>query len=427
MKKLLLYSLLVGAGLSMNSCLFSEDDVFEQSSAERLNASVVEMKELLLSAENGWKLEYRYGSGGNEGGVNLFMKFDANEVVMASDFATASYQPGETCSSLYTVQSYNGTELSFDAYNEILHSFCTPNGYNDPGYEGDYEFVVRSTSENEIHLTGKKHDVDMVMTKLDASMNWATYLSAAAQVSDDSDYSSFNMMIGGQSVSSVRRDGHALVLFTTGSDGSVSQSYYPFICTDKGIRMMEPLAIKNVTMQDFTWDNTTNTFTCTNEGVDAKLVFERPAGYDKYIGLYEVQAGSTKMTLRLEKKKDGKSYQTSVTYNLNSGGQWTMAVELYYDTDRNDISVDGQVVGVYEGAQVGLYPGIMTSGRFYSTLETRFEGTTTQDDQNRLQISFINNPYFQEGYNDWLFIYQANGGYKLMDGWENPVFTRIGD
>lgn len=422
MKKLLLYSLLVGASLSMNSCLFSEDDVFDQSSAERLNASVVEMKELLLSAENGWKLEYRYGSGGSEGAANLFMKFDANEVVMASDFATASYQPGETCSSLYTVQSYNGTELSFDAYNEILHSFCTPNGYNDPGYEGDYEFVVRSTSENEIHLTGKKHDVDMVMTRLDASMDWATYLSAAAQISDDSDYSSFNLMIGGQSVGSVGRDGHALVLSATGSDGSVSQSYYPFICTDKGIHMMEPLTMENVTMQDFTWDNTTNTFTCTNEGIDAKLVFERPAGYDKYLGEYQVQAGTSQFTLRLEKKKDGKSYQAEV--NTAKG---KITVEFYYDTDRNDISADGQVVGVYEGAQVGLYPGIMASGNFYSTLDTRFEGTTTQDDQNRLQISFINNPYSQEGCYDWLFIYQANGGYNLMAGWENPVFTRIGD
>lgn len=427
MKKLLLYGLLIGTSLSMGSCLFSEDDLFEESSAERLNASVVEMKELLLSAENGWKLEYRYGSGGIEGAANIFMKFNANDVVMASDFATSSYTPGETCTSMYTVQSYNGTELSFDSYNEILHSFCTPNSYTDPGYQGDYEFIVRSMSENEIHLTGKKGDVDMVMTKLDTSLDWTTYLASAAQISEDSDYSSFNLMVGGQNVTGISRVGHAFVLSTTGSDGSVSQSYYPFICTDNGVHMIEPLTVEGVVMQDFTWDNSTNTFTCINEGVDAKLVFERPAGYDKYLGEYQVQSGSSTMQLRLEKKKDGRSYQTTLTYNLNGGGQWSMTVEFYYDTERDDISADGQVVGVYEGAQVGLYPGIRATGNFYATLDTTFEGTTTVDDQGRLQITFINNPYVQLGCYDWLFIYQTSSGYSLMAGWTNPVFTRIGD
>ena len=64
MKKLILYSLLACMTFSMQSCLFSEEDLFEQSSADRENASVLELKSLLTSSTNGWKLEYRYGSEG---------------------------------------------------------------------------------------------------------------------------------------------------------------------------------------------------------------------------------------------------------------------------------------------------------------------------------------------------------------------------
>ena len=220
------------------------------------------------------------------------------------------------------LREYNGTELSFDSYNEILHAFCTPNGYGDPGYQGDYEFMIRSISDNEIHLTGKKGDVDMVMTRLDASVSWTDYLSAAAQVSSDSDYSAFQLVVGGQNVMGVGRVGHMFVLSETGSDGSVLESYYPFACT----------------MQDFTWDNSTNTFTCINEGVDAKLVFERPAGYDKYLGLYQVQSGSKQFKLRIDKKKDGRSYQTTISFTNGK----SITVEFYYDTDREDISADSR-------------------------------------------------------------------------------------
>lgn len=101
-----------------------------------------------------------------------------------------------------------------------------------------------------------------------------------------------------------------------------------------------------------------------------------------------------------------------------------MTVEFYYDVDRDDISASGQVVGYMDGAAVGLYPGL-SSGTFYSTLETVFEGTTTTEN-GRMMITFKNNPYDQLGANDWLFIYNS-GGYRLLDAWEDPVFVKISD
>lgn len=425
MKKLILYSLLACATVSMQSCLFSEEDLFEQSSADRENASVLELKSLLTSAPNGWKLEYRYGSEGMGGAANLFFKFDANEVTIASDYATSSYTPGQTATSLYTVQSYNGTEISFDSYNEILHAFCEPNGYNDPGLMGDYEFIVRSTSENEIRLTGKKHGVEMVMTRLDDTLDWTTYLAAAAQISEDSDYNLFNLMQGDQKVASVMREGRAFLLGSVDENGTSSYAYYPFVCTENGVKTVEPMVCNGISMQNFTWDNATSTFTCTDEGSNVKLVFERPANYEKYLGTYHVQSGSSSFSLTLEVKKDGKSYQATKTYYLSGGGTWTMNVEFYYDIERDDISANGQVVGYMDGAAVGLYPGLRSGGNFYSTLETVFEGTTTEQD-GQMTITFKNNPYSQLEMNDWLFIYNS-GGYRMMTAWENPVFTKVSD
>lgn len=74
---------------------------------------------------------------------------------MASEVATPNYEVGEYSTSLFKVNSFQGTELSFDSHNELIHIFCEPNGYNDPGYAGDYEFIFRSLSKDKIVLTGK--------------------------------------------------------------------------------------------------------------------------------------------------------------------------------------------------------------------------------------------------------------------------------
>lgn len=147
MRKIKIYGLLTCVCLMMQSCLFNEDDIFDESSAQRAIASVNECQEILKGAANGWLLEYYTGEDGEYGGFNVLARFDGNNVIMAADFATDNYEIGEESTSLYKVESYQGTELSFDSYNELIHEFCEPSGYNSPGYAGDYEFVFRSVSK----------------------------------------------------------------------------------------------------------------------------------------------------------------------------------------------------------------------------------------------------------------------------------------
>lgn len=397
MKKLLLYGFLVAASLSVESCLFSEDDLFEQSSAERLNSSIIELKELLLSAENGWKLEYRYGSGGVEGVANIFMKFSANEVELASDFATSSYAPGETCTSMYTVKSYNGTELSFDSYNEILHAFCTPNGYGDPGYQGDYEFMIRSISDNEIHLTGKKGDVDMVMTKLASSLDWATYLQAAAKVSEESDLPFFNVIVAGQNVGRLARTyiDRSFTLSTQNQEGSVVTEYYPFICTDTGIELLEPLTYQGITLQKFTWNKADYTLTCMDEGVDVKLVYTRPENFTKYIGKYLFTGTGGALDgniMPLELYKEGRTLSLSYTLNYTSGAKGNFRILFSYDVTTDRLYIDGKnSPGDFNGDAMSLLLGFPAGDGYYSyftTQDFQMQSINEVDENNNMKISF---------------------------------------
>ena len=182
MRKIKIYGLLTCVCLMMQSCLFNEDDIFDESSAQRAIASVNECQEILKGAANGWLLEYYTGEDGEYGGFNVLARFDGNNVIMAADFATDNYEIGEESTSLYKVESYQGTELSFDSYNELIHEFCEPSGYNSPGYAGDYEFVFRSVSKEKIVLTGKKHGVTLIMTPLPAETNWQEKLTNIANV-----------------------------------------------------------------------------------------------------------------------------------------------------------------------------------------------------------------------------------------------------
>ena len=61
MRKIKIYGLLTCVCLMMQSCLFNEDDIFDESSAQRAIASVNECQEILKGAANGWLLEYYTG------------------------------------------------------------------------------------------------------------------------------------------------------------------------------------------------------------------------------------------------------------------------------------------------------------------------------------------------------------------------------
>ena len=407
MKSIKIYGLLGCLCLMMQSCLFSEKDVFDESSAQRAIASVNEYKEVLESAENGWALKYYTGEGAEYGGYNIYAKFEGEYVTLASEIATSSYDAGESVTSMYKVSSLQGTQLSLDSYNEIIHEFCEPNGYNDPGYAGDYEFIFRSASKEKIVLTGKKHGNTLVMTPIPADLDWKTELTKIAILAEDAAYSTFNLVINGKEVTKVGRSEHAFTIAETDNMGQTTVKSYPFIYTSEGAEMYEPLIVDGVEMSHFSWDSESATYTCTDEGVDAKIVFFCPEGYPKYVGNYILQMDGGAIRCSLEEKRKGSTY----SLNMSLG---TTPIELVFDYNQDTDCI----VGKYRGFDLYFYPGYGTS--LYPYAGVGFTGKVTTENPMTITFTYNNN---NPSVNTILFIY-VDGGYRLVGSIVNPVLIK---
>lgn len=383
MKEIKIYGLLACLCLLMQSCLFSEEDVFDQSSAQRAMASVNECQEVLQSASNGWLLQYYPGQKGEAGGYTLIAKFDGKKVEMVSELPTAGYDVGEINTSLYKVEAFQGTELSFDSYNEMIHMFCEPNSFKDPGYQGDYEFIFRSVSKEKIELTGKKHGVLMTMTPMPEDVSWQTYLSGITQTKDATPYLTYKLMIGGTEIVKMLRDEHALTTTRTDDNGQITTTYYPFIYTAEGIRMFEPMEVNGVSMTEFRWDEQNRTFICTDEGVDAAVEFYCPAEYPKYIGNYLMAFGDDVIPATISQKVEGASYTLK--------GLPLFDLELTYNYNTDCFDVLFQYLGIYQNRYIYLCPWDAKEGFLTWETGSGLSGVIISSESQPLTIAFEDN------------------------------------
>lgn len=383
MKNLRIYGLLACMCLLIQSCLFSESDVFDSSSAQRAIASVNECQKILQSAPNGWLLEYYPGQKAESGGYSLIAKFNGEKVEMVSEVATLNYEVGEACTSLYKVSSFQGTELSFDSYNELIHMFCEPNSYTDPGYEGDYEFIFRSISEDKIVLTGKKHGVTLTMTPMPKNESWDTYLNGIVAVKNAAPYLTYKLKVGGTEVVKMLRSEHALTTTKVDDRGQETTTYYPFLYTSEGIRMLEPIELNGVAMSEFRWDNDKRSFICTNKGVDAAVEFYSPDNYPKYIGNYLMAYGSKVIAVTINQKIEGASY------TLHGFPSFDIELTYNYRTDCFDVLF--QYLGMSGGSYIYLCPWDSAAGYFTWQNGSGLSGEIVSTSEQPLTIAFVDN------------------------------------
>lgn len=95
----------------LTSCLFDEEDLFDKSASERIEAAKQEAKTVLESAENGWHVRYFPSPTQEFGGYNLFFKFSEGSVTVASEIES---NPSITETSLYSLGEDLGVTLNFD-------------------------------------------------------------------------------------------------------------------------------------------------------------------------------------------------------------------------------------------------------------------------------------------------------------------------
>lgn len=184
----------------LTSCLFDEEDLFDQSASERIEAAKQEAKTILESAENGWHVRYFPSPTLEFGGYNLFFKFSDGKVTVASEIER---DPSTTETSLYSLGEDLGVTLNFDTKNALINYFVHPRnpdglGSSYKGMEGDYKFTVMETSAEQVILRGIISGNYYVMTPVAAETDWASEMETYRNNSEDMAFSSYSFVVKGK-------------------------------------------------------------------------------------------------------------------------------------------------------------------------------------------------------------------------------------
>lgn len=255
MKKTYLFLL---AAVALMGCSRDEKDLFDKSAAERAQEAVTNAQEALVNAPYGWEMLYFANT--ESRGYHMLFTFNKNGGVSitAKNSLTTGDRIVTDNESTWELLSDYGPVLSFNTYNTVLHAWSDPRSDGD-GYLGDYEFLVLSTTDNEIQLKGKKHSAYTVLRRLEKEISAADYF-AAVEAMDAQITSNGNLL-------QLTQDGKAYTLhnsangifYLTPKDEAVNTEtldIYPFVATRTGLHLMDGfLKDADREARDFTLEN----------------------------------------------------------------------------------------------------------------------------------------------------------------------------
>lgn len=345
MKKVFLYIMLAVTTLGMQSCLHDENELFDESAAERIDNVVTNAKQILESAPNGWHFEYYLGAEYSHGGYNFFVKFKDGKAYVSGEIAGDNSM---VTTSSYDVVKDQGPVLTFNTYNEIMHFLSQPYQDQVDGFEGDFEFVLLDVTDDRIELKGKKWGNHMVLTRVSEEGSWKEMLDGIANISENMLYTYEGTFDGSPINGELDSDNHLWIANLT------EELYEPFIYTQTGIKLQVPAIFAGVTVQNFTYDVDNFTLTC-DEYPGLVLNAVLPEGYMFYNEINEQIVGnysfryyygirSLNVTVSENADKNGwvlsglvPNHDIQITYDKKSGSAIIFAQLLGTDSKSNPI------------------------------------------------------------------------------------------
>ena len=227
------------------SCLKDEQDLFAKSASERRQEILVQHQEILTNAINGWLVEYYPQEEQIYGGYTLFMKFNKqDQVVVASEIGEAD----QTETSLYQLISENGSVLTFNTYNSLVHYFSDPInpdglGQSGMGMEGDYEFLILEASPERVKLRGKKSKSTIIMTPLSKEENWSDLMGKYKTALKRYMYKDYTYEVNGKIIANVLNKDHNLFFTTTEGNTDAQPIRIPYLVTPEGFKFYTPITL----------------------------------------------------------------------------------------------------------------------------------------------------------------------------------------
>lgn len=339
MKKIFFYIMFAVAGLSLQSCLHDDDEIFDKSAAERINEAVANVKEVLTSSQEGWVMHYYAGREYAYGGLNLAMKFTDGKVQMYNETAQNSDGSYKSVVSTYKITRDQGPVLAFDTYNDLLHVYGDPAG-NGPtdvdGWEADYEFVVMNISEdqNTITLKGKKFNNTIVLERLNRPV--AEYFDAATKMAESLTNAGILAYTVGDKKAKFYPGSSEYSVKYVDDKGEVASLTVPYTSTDKGLLFNEPIelfgdTLKGINAKDTATVNdvlTANTIVASNDesktfslSKDLNDIFQKGNWYLALSNMGEVAGPGLQSFIDGCKESEGEVLNTCYigTYSGNYG------------------------------------------------------------------------------------------------------------
>lgn len=395
MKKLN-YILMAGVALLATACVSDEEDLFDKSSAQRMNELVVSNTELLESSENGWLFNYFVGhDDATYGGIVQTVRFKDGKSYFRSE---AADDPTQEYASLYQVKGEQECLLSFDTYNEVFHYWSEPKGSSAPdGFESDYEFTFKHISANQdtITLKGKKYGqyAQLVRMKDDG----AEYMSAIADMSSKVNIFPRNVAIVNNDTVPVSMVDNVLEYSVTTAapsdidpEATETVNYYiPYIITLTGIHFYSTVELNGETFQDCTYNEATGAV----EAVGANVYFPaiEPEGYitfNELLGEYTTaDVNGNPITITIKDDGTGKGFIIS---GLTRTG---LDVAASYNSSYGSIDIPVQYLGMFQSEQIWLC--VLYDGGYFSwSTQLGMTGrNSTVDGKNVISFQTNNSSY----------------------------------
>ena len=255
-------------GMTFQSCLMEEKQLFDKTPAERMDAYLSEFGQVLESSEGGWLLEYYAEDEQSYGGYPYILKFANGEV-------TAYFQLAddleETKTSYYKLVADDGPVLTFDTYNEYIHYFSTPDIVNYQALQGDYEYrlVGKNDAGTELYVQGKRTMNNMVLRKFEGDP--VEYLAKTLEVEAEATAPSYTFEFG--DVKGVCALGGNYLEFEYTANEETVEGGSAFCFTDTGIRLYKAIEVDGVEITEFTFNFETSSMTSNTGAVKIVNVY----------------------------------------------------------------------------------------------------------------------------------------------------------
>lgn len=401
MKKYIIILLALSAGI-FSSCKMEIEDIFDKSSAQRIEEARQKAYTVLQSAENGWIMELYPNELQSYGGYNILLKFDNDTYVTVMSELAADFT--DTKVSKYVVNGSQGPVLLFNTYNEYIHYFADPGlreaGGIRYGYEGDNEFVVMSAAPDKVILKGVKSHNTVVMTPLPAGVSWESYMEAVKKVKGEMySYVNYDLVVKGNTYRVTEENDYTVFQFPdTSSSDEATKITMAFMHTDDGIRLYEPVTVDGVSVQNFLWDKESGTLTCIDEGTGV-IMTGATTGYGKtyegYIGDWRFHYFNASTNTSLIVSITEKEYNKTLTLSGLIYSTYNYPITLHWRRDGRVEMRGGQSVGFRDvsGSMVEIFLRACSStSSTTSTAAAMITSTEANVDPDRLD--FISNGYW---------------------------------